>query len=237
MTTLPFNLAVAGPHPGSQKLLSRAVADWLAQRIIAGEEAPGARLTETKLAALAGVSRSPVREALRLLVREGLVEVVPRQGAQVVRVGPEDVRELYDCRMLLEPRCTYLAVQALTPADVERLDRVRAAMEQAVADGDAKRFLAENIAYFRALLGCCPNATIGELVELTWNKALRYWSIFARLPHYGEGSLAQHRELHVAVRAGEASRAADANRAILKRALREILAALEPSDAVAAATG
>lgn len=229
------NLPVADPQPGSQKLLSRAVADWLAQRIIAGEEAPGARLTETNLAELAGVSRSPVREALRLLVREGLVEIVPRQGAQVVRVGPDDVRELYDCRMLLEPHCIYLAVQALTPADVEDLDAVRAAMERAVADGDPKRFLAENIAYFRVLRACCPNGTIGELVELTWNKALRYWSIFARLPHYGEGSLVRHGELHAAVRAGEALRAADADRAILKHALREILATLEPSDVVGSA--
>src|SRR6185437_9990523 len=64
-------------HPADHKLLSRAVADWLAERIISGQEAPGARLAETKLAELAGVSRSPVREALRLLASEGLVELVP----------------------------------------------------------------------------------------------------------------------------------------------------------------
>jgi len=70
-------------RPADHKLLSRTVADWLARRIIEGEVPPGTRLTETRVADLAGVSRSPVREALRLLAAEGLVEILPRIGAQV----------------------------------------------------------------------------------------------------------------------------------------------------------
>jgi len=216
--------APAGAHPVDHKLLSRTVADWLARRIIAGEEPPGSRLTETKLAELAGVSRSPVREALRILAGEGLVELVPRFGAQVARVGIEDVRELYTCRLLLEPRCTALAVEALEPGDLDELDAVRAAMEKAVTAGDPERFLAENIQYFRTLLGHCPNGTIRELIELTWNKAVRYWSIFARLPHYGAGSLVQHAALHEAARNRDPAAAEAASRAILERAMREIVA-------------
>src|SRR5947199_3374889 len=105
------------PHPAEHKLLSRTVADWLAERIISGEEAPGSRLTENDVARRAGVSRSPVREALRILEGEGLVQIVPRYGAQVARVGIADVEELYACRMLLEPVCTQPAVAALAPAD------------------------------------------------------------------------------------------------------------------------
>jgi DNA-binding GntR family transcriptional regulator len=217
-------------HPADHKLLSRTVADWLARRIITGEEPPGARLTEPKLAALAGVSRSPVREALRILAREGLVEILPRLGAQVAAVSVEDVRGLYACRMMLEPPCARLAVEALTPADVEELDSLRAAMEAAVAREDARGFLDENIAYFRTLLGHCPNATLRDLVELTWNKAVRYWSIFARLPHYGPGSLAQHAPLHAAVRAGDGAAAERAESAILERALREVVATLEAKE-------
>lgn len=216
--------APAGAHPVDHKLLSRTVADWLARRIIAGEEPPGSRLTETKLAELAGVSRSPVREALRILAGEGLVELVPRIGAQVARLGVEDVRELYACRLLLEPRCAALAVEALEPDDVAELEAVRAAMEQADGAGDPERFLAENIRYFQTLLGHCPNGTLRELIELTWNKAVRYWSIFARLPHYGAGSLIHHAALHEAVRSGNPAAAEAANRAILERAMQEIVA-------------
>lgn len=229
------NAAPPGAHPVDHKLLSRTVADWLARRIIAGEEPPGSRLTETKVAQLAGVSRSPVREALRILAGEGLVELVPRFGAQVARVGAEDVRELYACRLLLEPRCTALAVEALEPGDFAELDAVRAAMEKAVADGDPERFLTENIRYFRTLLSHCPNGTIRELIELTWNRAVRYWSIFARLPHYGAVSLVQHAALHEAARNRDPAAAEAASRAILERAMWEIVATFEHTSTAAAA--
>jgi len=202
----PIQIATTA-HPGGHKLLSRTVADWLAQRIMDGEEPPGARLQEVKLAELAGVSRSPVREALRLLATEGLVELVPRSGAFVAQVGMDDVRELYACRMLLEPVAAGLAVAALEPGDVAALDAIRAAMESAVAgdDGRAKR----------------------ELVELTWNRAARYWSIFARLPHYSAGSLAHHLALHEAVRRRDPAAAGAADYAILERALGEIAETFE----------
>src|SRR4051812_47175129 len=103
------------PGPAGHKPLSRTVAAWLAQRITRGESAPGERLTEPRLAELAGVSRSPVREALRILEGEGLVEITPRHGARVTHVGVRDARELYECRLLLEPACAFEAVQALTP--------------------------------------------------------------------------------------------------------------------------
>jgi DNA-binding GntR family transcriptional regulator len=210
------------PVPAEHKLLSRTVADWLAQRIISGEEPPGARLQEVKLAELAGVSRSPVREALRLLAAEGLVELVPRIGALVAEVSRDDVRELYACRMLLEPVAASLAVEAMRPEDVAPLDAIRARMEAAVAVDDGHTFLAENIAYFRLLLTHCPNGTMRELVELTWSRAARYWSIFARLPRYSRGSLAQHLPLHEAVRRRDGAAAHAADYAILERALGEI---------------
>jgi DNA-binding GntR family transcriptional regulator len=213
------------PHPAEHKLLSRTVADWLAERIIMGEEAPGARLTETNLAHQAGVSRSPVREALRILQSEGLVDIVPRYGAQVAQIGIADVEELYACRMLLEPACTRLAVGALTPDDIAELDQLRGMMEQAVSN--PRQFLGVNINYFRTLVLHCPNDTLRELVELTWKKAVRYWSIFARLPRYPYVSIEQHRTLHEAVRRGDGDAAGQADRLILERALHEIVATFE----------
>jgi DNA-binding GntR family transcriptional regulator len=215
------------PHPAEHKLLSRTVADWLAERIISGEEAPGARLKETTVARRAGVSRSPVREALRILQGEGLVDIAPRYGAVVAHIGVADVRELYACRMLLEPACTRLAVEALDDRVVRELDDLRKQMHLAVLRGDARRFLSENITYFRTLVARCPNETLRELVELTWKKAVRYWSIFARLPHYGLVSIEQHRALHDAVLNGDGAAAEEADRLILQRALHEIVATFE----------
>ena len=177
------------------------------------------------MARRAGVSRSPVREALRILEGEGLVQIAPRFGAQVARVGIADVEELYACRMLLEPVCTRLAVEALAADDVAELDDVRSRMERAVAN--PARFLSLNVDYFRTLVLHCPNETLRELVELTWKKAVRYWSIFARLPRYAEISIVQHKALHDAVRLGDGAAAERADRLILERALKEIVATFE----------
>jgi DNA-binding GntR family transcriptional regulator len=203
------------------------VADWLVTKIIVGEVVPGERLAETRLAELAGVSRSPVREALRILAQEGLVELVPRIGAQVAQISANDASELYACRLLLEPRCVYEAVKVLQTSDRDELGSTRSAMERAVAAGDAHSFLSANVAYFRALAARCPNATLREHVELTWNKATRYWSVLGHLPHYGEVSLAHHLPLHKAAMAGDAAAAEAADRVILERALRVILAGLQ----------
>src|SRR3954468_24665571 len=181
----PTDLLSGPVGPIGHKPLSRTVADWLAQRIISGETPPGERLTEPGVAELAGVSRSPVREALRILASEGLVEITPRHGAHVAHVGARNARELYACRLLLEPRCAYEAVEAITPAGVAELDAIRAEMEAAAADG--RRFLDLNVAYFRSLTQHCPNGLLREFVELTWTNAQRYWSVFARLDHYSAG--------------------------------------------------
>ena len=211
--------------PAGHKPLSRTVADWLAQRIISGESAPGERLTEPRLAELAGVSRSPVREALRILEGEGLVEITPRHGARVTHVGVRDARELYECRLLLEPRCAYEATAAITPEGVAELDRIRAAMEAAARDG--RRFLIENVAYFQSLCGHCPNALLREFVSLTWSNAQRYWSVFARVDDYSSGSLEYHAALHAAVRAGDPGAAQAADHALLTRACQVLVSTLE----------
>jgi DNA-binding GntR family transcriptional regulator len=212
--------------PAGHKPLSRTVADWLAQRIISGESAPGERLTEPRLAELAGVSRSPVREALRILESEGLVEITPRHGARVTHVGVRDARELYECRLLLEPRCAYQAVEAITPEGVAELDRIRAAMEAAAADGH--RFLSENVAYFARLAQHCPNGLLREFVALTWANAQRYWSVFARVEDYSSGSLEYHAALHAAVRVGDPAAAQAADYALLLRACEVLASTFEP---------
>jgi DNA-binding GntR family transcriptional regulator len=211
--------------PAGHRPLSRTVADWLAQRIISGEAAPGERLTEPRIAALAGVSRSPVREALRILAGEGLVEITPRHGARVTHVGVRDARELYACRLLLEPTWAFEAVQAMTPAGVAELDRIRAAMEATAGDGSL--FLGQNVAYFRSLARHCPNTMLREFVELTWANAQRYWSVFARVEGYSAGSLAFHEPLHDAVRAGDPAAARAADHAILERARNVLVSTLE----------
>src|ERR1700678_3467205 len=83
--------------------LARGAADWIAAHIISGEIKPGEKLTETGLADRMGISRSPVREALQALSRDGLISVDPRRGARVNSLNGRDVADLYTCRLLIEP--------------------------------------------------------------------------------------------------------------------------------------
>jgi len=145
----PQNSAPPGPHPADHKLLSRA---WRtgSRRGSSSGRPPGERLVETKLAGAGRRQPLARAEAAPHSRRRGLVELVPRIGAQVAEISVKDASELYACRLLIEPRCTFEAVDALGPATGE-LESIRAAMEARSRRGDTRRFLSENIAYFRAL--------------------------------------------------------------------------------------
>jgi DNA-binding GntR family transcriptional regulator len=213
--------------PPEQKLLSRSVADWLATRIIAGELTPGERLHETKVAEDARVSRSPVREALRLLAGEGLVELIPRVGARVAQVGAEHASDLYATRLLIEPACIRSAVEAMTTADAQALDDLHNLMEEAIAARDPRAFLDHNVDYYRRLIAPCPNSVLRELVELAWTKSLRYWSVLIRLENYAAASVERNRLLNHAVQTRDPAGAEVAAGDVLRQALEEMLAAFE----------
>ena len=213
--------------PPEQKLLSRSVADWLAARIIRGELPPGERLHETKLAEEARVSRSPVREALRLLAGEGLVELVPRSGARVAQVSAEHATDLYATRLLIEPACIGAAVAAMTEADALALDEQHNLMEAAIEADDPRGFLDHNVAYYRRLIALCPNPVLRELTEITWTKSLRYWSVLIRLENYVTASVERNRLLNDAVRARDPAGAEGVAGEVLRQALEGMLAAFE----------
>lgn len=107
---------------------SEAVYNVLREQIISGQLAPGDRLPELELAATLDVSRTPIREALRLLLGEQLVQQRPTGGFRVAPLDPEDVRGIYDVRALLEGQLARDACTRLTDADLARLDEQIARM-------------------------------------------------------------------------------------------------------------
>ena len=101
--------------------LFEAVAAQLREQIVGGELHPGDKLRETDLAEQFGVSRGPIREALRELAREGLVVDLPRRGTLVSAATLGDLLELYDIRQALEVFAVELAIKRATPEDIERV--------------------------------------------------------------------------------------------------------------------
>ncbi len=106
------------------------------QRILAGEYAPGARLTEEQLAATFGASRTPVREAVRRLAELGLVTMRPRCGCEVATVSEDDIREIRTLRAELEVFALRLAMQHIDPAALARLETLQQSCEREVDGGN-----------------------------------------------------------------------------------------------------
>lgn len=107
---------------------ARIAYDHILQQIQSGELASGARLREQSIAAAAGVSRTPVRQALNRLAAEGLVVIEPNKGAQVAQYDDAEVASMLDLRATMEPQAVRAAVQRLTEQQLEELERLHEQM-------------------------------------------------------------------------------------------------------------
>ena len=124
-------------RPLARKSMPEALADDLRERVLAGELGEGRQLRQEEIAAEYGVSRMPVREALRQLEAEGLVRFHAYKGAVVTALSAEDVREVFDLRLLIEGDLLRRSLPRLTEADLEAARRHARAFDQALADGGA----------------------------------------------------------------------------------------------------
>ena len=121
--------------------LRDVVFNTLRAAIVTGKLVPGERLMENQLAEKLGVSRTPVREALRMLELENLVELVPRKGDQVLDMSEKDITNILEVRSALEGLATSLACKKMTKEDLQQLKNMEVDFEKAVADNDVDHFV------------------------------------------------------------------------------------------------
>src|ERR1700746_266334 len=122
--TFKMSLGTTSESAIPRQSLTSAVADKLRDQIIRGEIPEGAQLRQDAIATQYGVSRIPVREALRQLDAEGLIAIVPNRGAIVPALSPDDIGELFSIRALLEPEVLKLSIPHLTEDDFGEADKV-----------------------------------------------------------------------------------------------------------------
>ena len=128
----PVGVSVGSSH----RTLREVVSDEIRQMIVSGELAPGERLFEDRLAEQLGVSRNPVREALRALEGTGLVEVVPRRGAYVSRFEPDRARQLLELRSVFEAYAAEMAARNRTDDDLSPMRECIEQGRKATAEND-----------------------------------------------------------------------------------------------------
>ena len=149
----------------SDRSLTEVVSEQIRGRILAGSLKPGERLVEDRLSAELGVSRVPVREALRGLSVEGLVTLLPRRGATVVEVTPESVAELVEVRALLEGLNAKLAAQRHDPEIIGQLKDTLARGNRAAKSGTAEELAHLNAEFHERLAVASRNTVLSEVMR------------------------------------------------------------------------
>jgi DNA-binding GntR family transcriptional regulator len=139
----------------------------LAERIVAGELQPGAPLDESMLAGEYDVSRTPVREALRLLAASGLVDQRAHAKAIVAKPDEADLRGMFDVMAELEALCAGRAALAMDAREREALDALHAQMAGIVRDGDALAYAEANDAFHSTIYEGAHNAYLSEITRST----------------------------------------------------------------------
>ena len=180
--------------------LRERVHDHLKSEILANRYPPGSELLEVPLSEELGVSRGPVREALRSLESEGLVEITPRRGAVVVSLTKRDFLEAYQVRESLEALGVRLAVPLLTRAQLDELDAQLDAMTRHAAAGDVDAFFEVNAAFHEGFMAASENRKLIEIYRRLMAQMGPYRRPSAQLRGNVERSIAEHREILAAAR-------------------------------------
>jgi DNA-binding GntR family transcriptional regulator len=188
--------------------LYEQVAEHLRARIYAHELAPGAWVDEQALADEFGISRTPMREALKVLAAEGLVILKPRRGCYVAELSERDLDEIFPVMALLEGRVAEEATRRLASTDFSRLAAIHADLERHAAANDTDRFFEANQAFHGALQEMAGNRWLSQLIDETrkFIKLTRRDSL--RLDGRLKQSLAEHRAILAAIKNGDAAAAA-----------------------------
>lgn len=155
-------------------LAPKRIADVLSSDIVFGRLTPSSRLIEEDIAERFGVSRSPVRESIRLLERDGLVVREERRGARVSPLNRRNLDEVYVCRLALEGIAAAEAAVRSQPSDVNRLSRGLTALRKAFQKKDIEGFFEANVLFTEAVHEAADNGTLTRLLGSLGKQALRY---------------------------------------------------------------
>lgn len=194
--------------PPVEKLSQQAL-DQIRARIVDGTLALGEAISETSLAASLQVSKTPVREALQELKREGLVQIFPKRGTFVFEVSPELVRELSDFRLILETAALERAMAEAWGQLVDHLEPIVGEMKDAIAGADLARYRLLDAALHRGIVQYCGNAFLRDAHAAI---EFRVQALRTRLSTAAENNsrtMGEHEALIAAIAARDVSRALD----------------------------
>lgn len=154
--------------------LRDVVFNTLRQAILTGELKPGERLMEIHLANKLGVSRTPIREAIRKLELEGLVTMIPRRGAEVAQITEKSMNDVLEVRRALDALCVELACERITGEDLARLKQACEAFEEAVRTREIKKVARADVELHDIIVQATGNQRLVQLINNLSEQMYRY---------------------------------------------------------------
>lgn len=202
-------------NPIDVRILHQDVAGKIREMIRTGVLVRGQKIVEAEICKQLGVSRTPLREALRVLESEGLVELIPHKGVQIRQPSMSEIEEMFYVMGLLEGTCARLAVEKMTAAGFRKIERLHQKLEAHYAEGDREKYIAVNNVFHALIQELAGNRVLDDIVTRLRGKAALYRHRQIYEPGRFDESMQEHREILEAMR----RRDPDASETRMKRHL------------------
>ncbi|MBO4725171.1 MAG: GntR family transcriptional regulator [Firmicutes bacterium] len=215
------------------KRLSEVVYDQLRQEILAGTILPGTRMMEIELSTKLGVSRTPIREALRKLEKEGLVVVEPRHGAYTSQVSKADMIGILEVRQHMDKLAASYAATRGTAADFAHLEDCAAAYEAATKTKDSHEIIKCDERFHEAIAEASHNTTLLTIVTELQDMVVRFRYMYYNDPDIVQSMIEEHKEIIAAIKSGKEDKASE----VAGRHIDGLITFIEESQKLADETG
>ncbi|MGR3615690.1 MAG: GntR family transcriptional regulator [Paracoccaceae bacterium] len=206
------------------------IAERLEQLVFAGEFQDGARLDEAKLAEQFDVSRTPIREALQVLVASGMAEQIPRRGVFVRQPGPVELMEMFETMAEIEAVCGRLAATRMSDEDLDALAAANERCRQAIEGADHDCYYSENETFHQIIYRGAANSFLEKQALQLQSRLRAYRRIQLRFRGRLKQSMSEHSEILQSLVAGDPEKVAKALRghvAIQGEKFHQLIASLE----------
>lgn len=220
---LPINLE-------SYKPLGEIVFETLREAIISGHLRPGERLMELQLAEEMGVSRTPVREAIRKLELEGFLVMMPRKGAYVAGVSLKDINDVFEIRAALDSLAAGLAAERITKEELNHLEHALVTGTESVGQNDLDSIVSTDTDFHDIIYQASRNQRLIQFVNNLREQIQRFRTTSLAFPGRMQIAFDEHRKLVDAIAAGDVDSARSLAQEHIENAENIMMEALEASE-------
>ena len=187
------------------KPLREVVFENIRKAIIEGVLKPGERLMEIQLSEQLGVSRTPVREAIRMLELEGLVVMLPRKGAYVANISKKDLMDILEVRVRLEGLAAYCATDRMTKDHIKKLETISKELEEAVYKNDVETMLAKDEEFHTLIFEATGNKRLISMMINIWETVYRFRLMYMSDYSSAVNIVDEHKKIIEAFKKGKAN--------------------------------